>query len=387
MLTAWQLALVRELPAAKRLREQLHANPRCSGEEGPTRDEVVAAMGVDMRAYADTGAVGSLGPRTGPSIGLRAELDALPVREATTASFASQNGAMHACGHDIHLAALVAVVRAARELELPYGLVPILQPREEAYPSGAADMVRQGVIEAYSLTHLIAAHVHPGVPAGAVAVGAGFVNAAAGELTITVRGQGGHGAYPHLAGNVAGVVASIVTQLPTVLMHTVDPMEAAVVSVGTIRVGDGAANVIPAEGTIRATLRAVSVEAGNQLAERIRQFVEQHAASHSCVGQVDYVTGEPELINDPKLAQRIVPVLEQFGMRSAPVMRSMGADDFSYFSSNIPSVMCFVGVETSAASLHDPQFLPTNESVEQVARTLLSGYIAAAGLLDGARCE
>ena len=132
---------------------------------------------LDLEPVADTGLIGRLGP-AGSAIAVRAELDALPVVEASGASFASTNGAMHACGHDLHLAALVALTRAAEGLELPFALVPVFQPREESQPCGARDIVRAGVLERFGIAHMIGAHVHPGVQTGAVASGGGFVNAA-----------------------------------------------------------------------------------------------------------------------------------------------------------------------------------------------------------------
>ena len=181
------------------LRKQIHSSPFVSGEEQPTTDLMIETMSVRLEPVAQTGAVGRIGPTEGASIGIRGELDALPVTEETGVEWSSTNDAMHACGHDVHLAALAGVIRAAKNLDLPYGLVPILQPREETYPSGALDIAESGKLQQLGVRHVIGAHVHPSIPTGAVAAGSGFVNAAAGEIAISVTGKGGHGAYPHLS--------------------------------------------------------------------------------------------------------------------------------------------------------------------------------------------
>ena len=142
--TVWRTAIEAELPGAIRLRHELHATPDLSGSEEPTARRVLAAIldgdgsPIDTQVVAGTGRLLRLGP-PGPAVGLRSELDALPLRERTGAPWASTSGAMHACGHDVHLAGLVAVLRAARRLELPVGLVALLQPREEVGPTGASD--------------------------------------------------------------------------------------------------------------------------------------------------------------------------------------------------------------------------------------------------------
>ena len=192
----WVSALSQEIEGAKELRRALHMNPRLSGEESDTTRRVGEAMGISITSIAGTGGWGRVGPCDGPAVALRGELDALPMEEQTGLEWASTNGVMHACGHDVHLAALTAVVRAAKKVRLPYGLVPVLQPREEAYPSGALDVRESGLFIQQSIAHAIGVHVHPGVGVGAVSTGAGFVNADASEIKITLKGQGGHGAYP-----------------------------------------------------------------------------------------------------------------------------------------------------------------------------------------------
>lgn len=382
LIQQWLDALGTELDGAKDLRKALHRAPQVSGDERETAELVAKAMEIEVARSAETGGVGRIGPESGPAIGLRGELDALPVIEATGVEWASSNGAMHACGHDVHLAALAAVVRAAKSLDLPYGLAAVLQPREEAYPSGAHDLVNEHVLERYGITHMIGAHVHPGVPVGSVATGGGFVNAAAGELDIRVMGRGGHGAYPHKGVDVATAVAQIVTGIPETLRRNINPMDPSLVSVGTIHVGSGASNVLPKYGRIFATIRTTSSAEGRRLAGAIASFAEHQALAFGCTAELTHTEGEPALINDAELAGQMDLALETLGLDHTEPMRSLGADDFSFYGEAVPSVMSFVGVTGNEVSLHDPMFLPEEDAIERVAKTFIAGYLAGARLLD-----
>lgn len=382
--TCWSTALNEELPAAISLRHELHAAPCASGLEGPARDILTGALAgiVRFEPIADSGAVGRIGPQDGPSVAVRAELDALPVTELTDAAFASRNGVMHACGHDVHQAALVALFRAARRLDLPLGLVGLLQPREESYPSGALEMIEAGVIDRFDIEHVIGAHVHPAVPTGAVAAGGGFINAAADEIDIRVEGRGGHGAYPHDASDTVAAIAQIALGIPETVRRTISPLRPALISIGTLAAGEGAANVLPAQARIRATMRTTDPADRIALFDAVRRMAERTAEAFNTTATALFVEGEPALINDAELAAGTDDWLGRLGVDGAEPMRSLGADDFSYFCEAVPSVMLFAGVETEGRNpqpaLHHPQFLPGDEAVGLVARALMAGYLAAA---------
>lgn len=371
--------------SAVHLREALHRSPELSGFEGPAAAWIAERMPMPMRTVADTGRIGRIGPVAGAAVAVRAELDALPVEEATGAPFRSTNGAMHACGHDVHQAALIALARAAAECELPYALVPFLQPREEAYPSGALDIVRAGVLREEGVAAVLAAHVHPGIPRGSVATGKGPTNAAADELRVTVRGRGGHGAYPHEAANPIGVLAQIVVGLPEVLQRSVSPMHPAVLTVGRFQAGE-IANVIPEEGSFSGTLRTMDRADRPIVHEAVRRYVEGQASAFGLEGTLEIVTGEPVLENDPGLVDAVDAQLSAAGFTVSEPMRSCGADDFSFYSEELPGLMAFVGVETedhpARPSLHHPEFLPDPDAVRRVALTLAAGYLGACAELD-----
>ena len=377
-----------QLPEAQLFRRELHANPCLSGEESAAAEWIAERMPVAMHTVATTGRIGRIGPGTGPTIAIRAELDALPMTEATGSEFASVNGAMHACGHDVHQAALIAVARAAAECELPYALVPFLQPREEAYPSGASDIVSSGAFERQSVAAVLAAHVHPRIPVGAVATGTGPTNAAADEVRIVVRGQGGHGAYPHEAGNPITVLARIAAGCEEVLSRNVSPMHPVAFSIGRFQGGD-AANVIPEIAVLEGTLRTMHREDRERVHRALERFAIGQAESFGAQAEVVFTRGEPVLENDAAFVARLDERLTALGFAVSPPMRSCGADDFSFISERYPGVMAFVGVDTEGVepqpSLHHPRFLPDEDAVRRVALTLIAGYLGACDMLDDVR--
>lgn len=383
---AWLAAVEADLDHALDLRRRIHASPDLGGQEQATAQLIGTELSpfMSLDTIAGTGRIGRIGPADGPAVGIRAELDALPGEEATGADFASTNGNMHACGHDVHMAALVAVIRAIPELGertgegLPIALAAVFQPREETYPSGALDIVSEKGLETMSIARMVGVHNHPGVPLGQVAIGEGYINAAADEVRITVYGRGGHGAYPHNAADPVAAVANIALSLPEIVRRTIGPMSAAVVSVGTMSVGDGAANVLPRQGSIRATIRTTSAKERTDIQTAIWNLARRIAQAYGLEADVTVIDGEPVLINDSDLAQRFAAQVQSLGATVARPMRSLGADDFSFFSEAVPSGMSFVGTGQPQASLHSPGYLPPERSVLDVAQAMIAGYLAGA---------
>lgn len=372
-------ALEDEFPAAIELRHRIHADPFLSGDEAATRDLVLAALpeGCQITKTADTGAVARIGG-SGPTIAVRAELDALAVTEDTAIDWASTRpGVMHACGHDVHLAALVALARAVRRTGGCPPMLVILQPREETYPSGAREIVEDGVLEAQDCRAVIGAHVQPLLPIGEVACTPGVVNASSDEFTVTVTGDGGHAAYPHLTRDPVVALAHLVVALQTLVSRSVDPMSSVVVSVTTLRAGD-AANVVPGVAVAQGTIRAISTADRLHVIGRLIEVSEHVSRAHSCTAQVDLRRGEPALENDHALAATAARLLHQQGLTPSTTLRSAGSDDFSYFSERLPSLMLFVGTHGGSEQLHSPTFLPHDERIRDVGHAMLAGYLAAA---------
>lgn len=366
---AFLTAVEAEIPRAQELRWSLHENPRVSGDETETLHAVIEALEVDTwQEVAETGALIRIGSATGAAIGIRAELDALPIVEETGAQRAATNGAMHACGHDVHIAAAVAVARAAQRVQLPIALLLILQPREEAYPSGARDICESRLLEPHQLQCVLGAHVHPRVKAGAIAIGEGAVNAAADEFRIVVKGVGGHAAYPHHARDPIVALAAVVGALQTMVSRRINPMHPAVVTFGSLSAGS-AANVIPEVAIARGSMRTMNSEDRRFLHDTVPQLVASVVAAYGCEAEVEIVRGEPVLYNDHRAAGAIRRALEIRDIDTAAPLRSCGADDFSYYSERFPGVMMFVGTGTHAdgPALHSAKFLPREEAVRDIA--------------------
>jgi amidohydrolase len=291
---ALRAAIDRELPAAVELRHRIHAAPQRSGEEGPTRDLVLAALPArhGVIRTAGTGAIVRVGG-PGPAVGVRAELDALELDELTSVPWRSTNpGVMHACGHDVHLAALVALSRALDTVGGPVPLLAILQPREETYPSGALDIVEEGWLEQEHCFSTIGAHVQPHLPAGEVACTPGVVNASSDEFSIEVEGVGGHAAYPHLTRDPVLTLSDIVVSLQALVSRRADPMEPVVLSVTTLTAGT-AANIVPGAATARGTVRAMEPAGRESLLNQMAEVVDFVARSHGCTAKLTVVSGEP----------------------------------------------------------------------------------------------
>lgn len=378
--------LAAELDAAVELRHEIHADPEPSGSEHRTSARVAAALGAgDVPAVAGTGRLIRIGRENGPCIAVRAELDALPITEQTGADWASRNGAMHACGHDVHLAALVAFGRAAGRAhargELPVPLLAVLQPREESVPSGARDIVATGTLHAHLPGAIIAVHLQHQLPPGTVAAASGTVNAASDDFTITVEGVGGHAGYPQLATDPVVALSHTVLALQQIVSRRSDPTHAVVVSVGVLAAGQ-AANVIPPAATARGTLRVLDERDRPGLHAAVRQVVEHTCLAYGCRGTVTIEEGEPALVNDEALTAASLPWLRVAGLDVDTSFRSCGADDFSYYTRSGPTLMLFLGTG-GPFTLHHPSFLPEDKLVGQVASTMLAGYLGAQSLLAG----
>jgi amidohydrolase len=368
-----------ELPAAIELRHELHQNPELSGSEARTAATVAAAMGApDSPVIASTGRLIRIGPADGPAIAVRAELDALPVSEPTGVSWAAGNGAMHACGHDVHLAALTALARAARAADLPAALLAVLQPREETTPSGGQEIAGSAQFAAHRPAAIIGVHLQHLLPPGTVAAAAGMINAATDDFEITVEGTGGHAGYPQLAADPIPALCQCVIALQLLVSRRIDPTHAAVVAVGSLRAGD-AANVIPATASATGTIRTLDAGDREFLRAAVVTTVEAVCVPLGCRGRVTITPAEPALVNDRQLATACRPLLEGAGFTVDEEFRSCGADDFSYYTSVAPAVMLFAGSGTDV-TLHHPRFLPSDDQVGAVARAMLAGYLAAAGL-------
>lgn len=380
-------AVLAELPTAIALRHAVHSDPRLSGVEEDTRDLLLAALDAGpAEPVADTGALVRIGARSGPCVAVRTELDALPLVESTGVAWASTGPAMHACGHDVHMAGLVAFVRAARAVGVEVPVLAVLQPREEVARSGAIDLVASGALHRHDVRAVIGAHVQPRVPAGVIAVTPGATNAAADQFEVVVSGRGGHGGYPQTTADPVLALAGVIIALQQVVSRRVDPVDGAVCTVGTVHAGS-AFNVIPDTARAGGSLRCMDDHEQERLRGVVRSIAEHTAAAHGCSARVDFSPADPVLRNDPALATATATRLRQLGIAVDPTFRSFGADDFAHYCKVFPSVMTFVGTGTGAPpgsaigsehvpGLHHPRFVPPDDTVGEVAMAFLAGYLA-----------
>lgn len=333
------------------LRRQIHAHPELAYEEFETSALVasrLAEWGFDVhRGLAGTGVVGTLRLGHGPRrLGIRADMDALPIQEATGLPHASRiPGKMHACGHDGHTAILLAAARCiAEERGFDGTLHLIFQPAEEGL-GGARRMVDEGLFERFPCDAVFALHNMPGFPVGKFGFKEGPFMASSDSVTITVTGRGGHGSAPHLAADPVVAAAHIIVALQTIVSRNVDPRDMAVVSVGAIHGGD-APNVIPGSVQMRLTVRAYRPQVRAMLRERIGELVRMQAATLGVQAEVDYHWRYPALVNDAgatRFARQVA--LDWLGPDGLlPELQPLtGSEDFSFMLEHCPGSYLIVG--------------------------------------------
>ncbi|MEX8192549.1 M20 aminoacylase family protein [Comamonas guangdongensis] len=359
-------AVAQEMQA---LRRDLHAHPELAYEEHRTGDivaERLAAWGYEVhRGLGDTGVVGTLrcgDHQSGKRLGLRADMDALPIRETTGLPYASRHdGKMHACGHDGHTATLLAAARvlAQRRSALNGTLHLIFQPAEEGH-GGAKKMVDQGLFQLFPCDALYAFHNEPGYPAGHFGFRSGVMYSSSDTALITIRGKGGHGAMPHAAVDPIVVASHLVLALQTICSREVDPNDMAVVTVGAIHAGD-APNVIPETCELRVTIRARCPEVRALLRERITAMAQAQAAVHRATAEVDYKWRYPPVMNDVAATDFAVGVARDFLGEQwlIPDLQPLQAsDDFAIMLGEVPGNYFIVGngMGEGGCMVHNPGY-------------------------------
>jgi amidohydrolase len=371
----WRAAAHAVLPDAVELRHQLHAAPCLGGAETPTAQTVVDWIGLgEGEVVAGTGRLLRLPGGTGEAVAVRAELDALPIEETTGVPWASVNGSMHACGHDVHLSGLAAVVRAAGAVDLPRPLVAVLQPREEGVDSGAQDVVEEGGLA--GIEAVVAAHVQPRVETGVIAVTPGPVNAAMDTFRVEVSGRGGHSGYPHTVDDSVLALSAVVVALQQVGARRIDPTAGVACMVNQVRAGT-ADNVVPSRAVCSGTVRTMRPQDRDTAHRAIEEIATGVASGYGCRAAVTIERGEPVLVNDVGLAVRAGEILTELGHAVDPTFRSFGSDDFAAYCEHARGLMVFVGTGAERGGLHDASYLPDDAYVATVADALIAGYCAA----------
>jgi amidohydrolase len=348
------------------LRRTIHRNPELGFEEQQTQalvERELDDLGVERRRVANTGVVGVVrGAKPGHVVALRADMDALPITEKSGEPFSSQvPGKMHACGHDAHTAMLLGAARVLQGMrdDLHGSVVLLFQPAEEG-PGGAEPMIEQGALDDPKVEAVAMLHVDHRLFAGTIGITPGPVNASADEFLITVRGRGGHGAYPHTAADAIPAAAAMVGALQTIASRETDPLKSVVVTVGTIN-GGYRNNVIADEVKMTGTLRAHDPEIRNGLEARLRRILDGVASAYNVKVQLDVNYGYPPVVNNVTLAENFSRYMKtQSALPVERPMPTMGAEDFAYFAQRVPGVHIRLGIrneETGAVhSGHSPEF-------------------------------
>ena len=346
-------------------RRHLHAHPELAYEEHLTAAFVadrLAEFGIEVhRGLAGTGVVGTLRAGDGPAIGLRADMDGLPIPEANDFSHRSTHaGRMHACGHDGHTVMLLGAARYLAETRRFRGTVQfIFQPAEEN-EGGARKMVEEGLFEKFPVRSVFGMHNWPGQPAGRMAMRPGPMMAAFDIFEITVTGKGGHAAMPHLCKDPVLAASAIVTALQTVTSRTIDPLDAAVVSVTQFHAGD-TWNVIPERAVLRGTTRALRPQVQDTVEAAVHRIAEGIAATHGVGAQVHYERRYPPTINDPaeteRAASAAVLVAGEDNVDRDPAP-SMGSEDFAFMLREKPGCYVWIGngPREGGCGLHNPRY-------------------------------
>ena len=346
-------------------RRDIHAHPELQYDVHRTAASVVQKLksfGCDdvVAGIGRTGVVGVIRGRKGGGkvVGLRADMDALPLEEETGLPYKStEPGKMHACGHDGHTAMLLGAAKYLAETRNFAGTaVVIFQPAEEGGAGGEA-MVKDGLITRFGIQEVYGMHNCPGLPIGEFAIRPGPIMASADHITIELEGKGGHAARPHHAIDTLLVGAQIVDQLQSVVARNVDPLEAAVVSICMFQAGF-TDNVIPQHAKLRGTARAFSVEVRKTLQERINAIVEGTARLYGAAAKITYTNGYPVLVNHERETEFAANVAREVAGKDrvdtgfAP---RMAAEDFSFMLNERPGAFIWIG-NGDSANLHHPAY-------------------------------
>ena len=368
-------------------RRRIHACPELSFEERATADYVISVLeaeGIACRRIAGTGVLARIEGRgeLRRAVVLRADMDALPIEERSDLPFASQNrGVMHACGHDMHTAALLGALTLLnrRRTELQGTLFGLFQPGEEVCPGGASMVLKEHPFEGYDVIAMIGEHVDPDLPTGVFGFRAGKYMASSDELRITVMGEGGHGAMPDRLHDPVVAAAAVITALQQVVSRNADSRMPTVLSIGRV-VADGATNVIPDRVLMEGTLRTFDETWRAEAKRRVHEIAEHTAAAYGTTAEVAVSDGYPCVVNDPRLtdcAERLIASM--FGSEHTVRLELRPtAEDFGYYTQVYPSLFYRLGVGGSdpvakpVGKLHTATFAPDEEALSYAVAALSS---------------
>lgn len=361
-------------------REHMHMHPELSYQEFKTMEyvsSILTKLGIEHQTgIGTTGIVGIIRADHHTDemkcIGLRADLDALPIQEENEIACKSQNdGIMHACGHDVHTAILLGAAEIINELrnELPAPVKLVFQPGEEKNPGGATLMLKDGVLENPDVSEMIALHVFPDMEVGKVGFKEGIYMASCDEIHLTINGKGGHGATPNQCIDPIMIGANIVTQLQQIVSRKCDPKIPCVLSFGHFE-AMGATNIIPSKAHLKGTFRTMNEDWRAEALELIEKQIKLIAESSGATVDLEISKGYPYLENDPevtgKLRSKSIAFLGQDLVEELPIR--LTSEDFAYYSHEVPVCFFRLGVRNESKGItfgvHHPLFNIDNEALK-----------------------
>ena len=359
------------------IRRHLHMHPELSYQEFETSKYIqqkLTEYGISFSVLAETGVVGIIEGKDSSSriVALRADMDALPIIERNEVEYKSRNeGVMHACGHDVHTTCLLGAAKILQETKEEWtGTVKLIfQPGEEKNPGGASLMIKEGVLTDPAPEKIFALHVHPGMEAGTFSFRGGMVMASADEIYITISAKGGHAAAPQNTADPIVIGSQIVLALQQIVSRNNDPFNPSVLSITAFN-GGNTTNVIPSEVKMMGTFRAMNEEWRFKAHEIIKQRVEQIATAMGASADINIDVGYPFVLNNEALSASARSVAEEFAGKhnvSETELR-MGAEDFAYYSHEIPGCFFRLGVGNKARNItnnvHTPNFDVDEDAIE-----------------------
>ena len=372
-----------------RMRRALHARPELAFEEHETAAFIARALreiGIEPReGVAQTGVVAHVeGGRPGPTVALRADIDALPIQEANEVDYRSEHdGRMHACGHDAHTASLLSAARilhAVRD-ELAGTVRLVFQPSEEKAPGGASVMIEEGVLDALdghdAPERIFGQHVFPQLPVGTIGVRPGSFMASADEVYVTIHGRGGHAAAPNELVDPVLIQAHVLTSLQAVISRNRPPGVPSLLSFGRVE-AEGATNIIPHDVRLIGTFRSMDEDWRAQAHDLIRRTVEKTAEAFGATAETEIVVGYPALVNDDDAAALVRELAVDYvgAERVVDLPMWYASEDFAFYTQRLPGAFYVLGVGNEAEGithgLHTPNF-----QIDEEALRLGPGFLAA----------
>lgn len=347
-------------------RRDLHANPELGGHEERTTERIAAqltAVGLEPRTLpSGTGLICDVGDMPA-SVGLRADIDALPITDGKDVSYRSHiAGVCHACGHDVHTTIVVGVGLFVASLsaagQLSRGVRLLFQPAEEVLPGGALDVIAAGGLD--GLERLYALHCDPTLPVGRVGLRVGPITSATDQVEVHLHGPGGHTARPHRSADLVAALGDVVSRVPGILARRVDPRAGVNLVFGEVHAGS-ASNVIPRSGIARGTLRMLDHRAWETVPPLLADVVQSVAAPYGVEVEIVHTRGVPPVVNDARAVSELALAAAQISPDAAcDTEQSLGGEDFGWFLDKVPGALARLGVRSPDADLtidlHQPMF-------------------------------